>query len=252
MKVIRLKMTNCFLLQAGDKKILVDTGYCWEMDTLKQKLKEHNWSLCALDYLFITHCHDDHVGLVKSIIELNPKIKIVISKMGAVFSQTGKHNNIPGSGYINKRVNFILTLKSKFNKNWTHTFPSFIIRTHDIIIERDCTFEDFGINLAGKILLSPGHTLDHMSIVLDDGSCISGDAAANFPKLLHLNNCVISVNSLAQYYESWEKIINSKVKLIYPSHGSKFNAVLLEKNLRKNIEEKMVKWKSEYITTDYS
>jgi len=218
------------------------------MPTLLKGLSENNILLNDIEYIFITHCHDDHVGLIKEIITQNTNLKLIISEKGGKFCQTGKHNNIPGSGHINKRVSFVLKIKSKLNPKWNHTFPSFNIREQDIIITKDCKLSEIGINLNGSIILTPGHTLDHMSLIIDD-KCICGDAAANFLGFLGLKNCVISVNDINTYYTSWDKIINQKVTTIVPSHGDQFSVKRLVNNLRKNKEKNVVKWGEEYLTT---
>ncbi len=242
---LQLKLTNCFVIPVDEKFMLVDTGYEWEFEKLKQELAENHLTLQSIKYLFITHHHDDHLGLVKRIIDENPKIKIVSSKIGKDFLASGKHNNFKGAGYINKRIGFVLGLKGQFDKKWTHSFPPVILRDSDILIDKDISFKDIAINIGGKIVNTPGHTKDSISIVLENGDCISGDATANFLGFLGTESCVISVNDLDEYYSSWDKLIAENVKTIYPSHGKPFNVERLVKNLRKNKKENMQLWKIE-------
>ena len=241
---IKLKITNCFIVKVDNKVILVDTGYEFEYEKLISKLTKSNITLQNIDFIFITHCHDDHVGSIAKIIDQNPNIKLILSKKASEFGFTGKHNNIYGSGYLNKRIALILKLKGILNKNWNHTFSPFEKRNNDIVIDHDILLNEIGINYNGKILMTPGHTLDHISLVIDD-ICISGDSVANFPRIIGLHYCVVSVNNLSEYYNSWNKIILNNVKKIFPSHGNRIDINKIQKNINKNSEKNIVKWSKE-------
>jgi glyoxylase-like metal-dependent hydrolase (beta-lactamase superfamily II) len=245
MIILRFKVTNCFLIPVDDKFMLVDTGYEWEYEKLIERLLQNQITLQNIKYLFITHNHDDHVGLVQKVLEENPCIKIITSKIGKDFLASGKHNNSKGAGYINKRVGFVLQLKGKFDKKWTHSFPPVILRDNDIIIDKDVSFKEINININGKIICTPGHAKDCISILFENGECISGDATANFLGFLGTKNCVISVNDLDEYYNSWDKLIAENVKTIFPSHGKAFKAERLLKNIRKNKKKNMKVWETE-------
>jgi len=242
-KTIRLKFTNCFLIPVEKKYLLIDTGYEFEWQDFVDGLRKNNVQINDIKYLLLTHHHDDHAGLLNNITGINPDIAIIASKLAKEYLAQGRHVNFPGAGYINKRIAFVLKLRSIFNKNWTHIFPKFIMRSHDILIENDCKLIDLNINLNGKILLTPGHTRDSISLLLDDGYCFTGDAAANFLQFLGSKYCVISVNDLDDYYNSWEKIIDNKALIIFPAHGNSFTVDKLVKYLRKNKKQNMVIWK---------
>jgi len=241
-KTINLKLTNCYLVPVESKYLLIDTGYEYEWRDFLDGLRKNNVQISDIKYLLLTHHHDDHAGLLNDIIDINPDITIITSKLSKEYLAQGKHVNFPGAGYVNKRIAFVLKLKSIFDKNWTHTFPKFVMRSHDILIENDCDLKDLNINLNGKILLTPGHTRDSISLLLDNGNCFTGDAAANFLQFLGLKYCVISVNDLDDYYNSWDKIINNNALIIYPAHGNSFTIDKLVKYLRKNKKQNMLIW----------
>ncbi len=60
---LKLSVTNCFLIKAGQKYILVDTGYEYEWDRFCERLKAAGVSLSAISHLILTHHHGDHAGL---------------------------------------------------------------------------------------------------------------------------------------------------------------------------------------------
>lgn len=132
---------------------------------------------------------------------------MVASRLAAEGLATGKHINMPGGGYINRRVAFLLSFKAKFDKSWTHAFPPRPFRPDDRAIDGDCALRDIGIELDGEIVATPGHTRNSISLVFADGTAIVGDAAADFLAWAGTKHCVISVNDLDAYYESWRKLI---------------------------------------------
>lgn len=177
---VPLKFTNCYLLPVDDGFFLIDTGYDYEWDVFHRELGSLGIDMAQIKYLFITHAHDDHVGLVKQLIDSYPHIRVVCSQLTKEYLATGKHNNIDGAGYVNKRVGLVLRIKGKLHKKWTHTFPAVLMRESDLVFNGDVRLSELGINIGGKILSTPGHTLDSCSLILDNGDCFCGDAAANF------------------------------------------------------------------------
>jgi glyoxylase-like metal-dependent hydrolase (beta-lactamase superfamily II) len=240
-KNIKLGLTNCFLIPLNSKCLLVDTGYEWEWKTFQKRLNDVNVRISDIGYLLLTHHHDDHSGLINNLVESNPQIKIIAYQKAKDYLKLGENVRYPGQGYINKRVGFILGIRDKIDKKWAqHAFPAFDIREKDILINEDTNVKDIGININGKVIVTPGHTDDSISLVLDDGSCFCGDAAANFPQFAGTKYCVIIINDLEEYYRSWVKILNENPRIIYPAHGKPFKAECLQKNLYKNKKENIV------------
>jgi glyoxylase-like metal-dependent hydrolase (beta-lactamase superfamily II) len=236
----KLKVTNIHLVRTGEKYLLVDTGYEYEWDLFCSKLAALGIRLDEIGWLLLTHHHDDHAGLLAKIVETNPAVKVIFSRHGRDILASGKHFHTPEAGYVNRRIGFLLALKGRFDKKWTHAFPPYRARENDLPIRDGTRFESLGIPLAGKIVETPGHSPDHISIVFDDGDCISGDAASNFLQWAGTKYCVISVDDLYTYYASWQKLIASSAKRIFPSHGKPFNADALRQNLGKHKREEMV------------
>ncbi len=240
MKTIKLKYTNSYLIPADSKYILIDTGYEWEWELFLKQLSNLNIKPSDISHLVLTHHHDDHCGLINKLISLNPSLIIVLSRIGSEYLKNGKHVHSVGFGYINRTIALIMKLKGTFDKKWTHTFPTFEHRDVDVLLHDDVNLKDIGIGLNGRVIKTPGHSDDSISVILEDGSCFCGDAAANFLQLAGTKYCIISVDNWDEYYRSWEKIISSGAKLIYPAHGKAFKVKKLMENLRKNKKENMV------------
>lgn len=241
---LKLKLTNCYLSPINDNKyLLIDTGYEWEWHTFKQKLNNLKININDISYLLLTHHHDDHSGLVTILIEQNPDIIIILHHLCSDYLKLGKHVHPSIFWYINKKIAFILALKAKFDKKWTHSFPKYEGRSSDILIKEDISLKDLGINIVGEIIETNGHSSDHISLILDNAICICGDAAANFLQFAGTKYCIISLDDWDKFYKSWDKIINMNVRKIYPAHGKEFNIVKLQKNLRKNKKKNLVQIK---------
>jgi hydroxyacylglutathione hydrolase len=236
----KLKVTNIYLVRAREKYLLVDTGYEYEWDLFCRKLATLGIQMDEIGWLLLTHHHDDHTGLLAKIVETNPAVKVIFSQHGRDILASGKHFHTPEAGYVNQQIGFLLALKGRFDKKWTHAFPPYQARENDLPVSDATRFEALGIPLDGKIIETPGHSPDHISIVFDDGDCISGDAASNFLQWAGAKYCVISVDNLDTYYASWRKLISSGAKRIYPSHGKPFSIDALRRNLGWHKKENIV------------
>jgi glyoxylase-like metal-dependent hydrolase (beta-lactamase superfamily II) len=239
-KKLKLSVTNCYLLKADHGYVLIDTGYDWEWDTFRKQLDRAKIDFADIEYLILTHHHDDHAGLLNQVVTKNPGIKVVMSRRAKELLAKGRNDRTNGGAYINKRVNALLTIKKMFDKRWTHTFPPYNTRENDIVVSGSISLQELGIGLTGKILQTLGHSADSISVVLDDGDCIAGDAAANFLQFAGTKHCIIYVEDLEQYYRSWSSILEAGAKQIYPAHGKPFSAEELNKYINRNSESDMV------------
>jgi len=131
-------------------------------------------------------------------------------------------------------------LKKVIDKKSNLKFPPYKTRENDILVSEDIRLETIGINLKGKIIKTPGHTVDSISVLFDDGDCIVGDAAANMLRFAGTKYCVIFICNIDEYYKSWEKIISENSKRIFPAHGKPFSVEKLKINIGKNLKKDMV------------
>ena len=125
---------NSFLIE-GDKKALIDTSHLkfkelW-FETIKDKINPRE-----IDYLIVSHTEPDHSGLIGHLLELNPNIKIVGSKVAIKFLADQIHRDFQSipvkSGEeldlgINQKNNIRHKLEfiSAPNLHWPDTIFSF-------------------------------------------------------------------------------------------------------------------------------
>jgi len=227
---VRLRYTNCFLVRHGGGFLLIDTGYDYEWDRFVEGLARLGIGPGDITQLILTHHHDDHCGLLNRLTAENPGIVIMMSALAARRLEGGVHVFKRGAGYITQRIRLLAWIKSKLEPTWTHSFPPFHARPHDRIIEAPVRLSDLGFDLEGSILATPGHTEDSISVVMDDGTCFCGDAAANFLQFAGARYCVIFVEDLALYYHSWNLLLAAGARVVCPAHGKPFPARRLMEN----------------------
>jgi len=91
-KTLKLSVTNCYLLKADHRYVLIDTGYDWEWDTFRKQLDRAKIDFADIEYLILTHHHDDHAGLLNQVVTKNPGIKVVMSKRAKELLTKGRND----------------------------------------------------------------------------------------------------------------------------------------------------------------
>lgn len=229
--------------------ILIDTGYEEDWDLFLVQIQKANIKLSEISHIILTHHHDDHCGLIHNILNENPSIHVVMSYLCKDLISMGENDHTHGGGLLNKRVALLVKLKQfyvsmklrkKVDKSRNLKFKPYILRDCDILINGETELRKIGIPIDGKILETPGHTVDSLSILFYDGDCLVGDAAANMLKFANLKYCVIFICNMDEYYRSWEKIIASGAKKIFPAHGKPFSVDKLKTNIGKNKAKNLI------------
>ena len=70
---IRIVNTYIYLTKSG--YIMIDTGYDNGYYSVVKKLKKLN---IEVNYIFLTHAHDDHAGFLDEFLKKNPNVKVII------------------------------------------------------------------------------------------------------------------------------------------------------------------------------
>lgn len=246
---IKLSVTTCYFVPADSQYVLIDTGYEEDWDLFLVQIQKANIKLSEISHIILTHHHDDHCGLLYNILRENPSICVVMSHLCKDLISMGENDHTHGGGLLNKRVAFLVQLKqfylsikllTRIDKSSNLKFKPYILRDRDILIHGKTALRQIGIPIDGTMIETPGHTVDSLSILFDDGDCLVGDAAANMLRFADLKYCVIFICNIDEYYKSWEKIIASGAKKIFPAHGRPFSVVKLKTNLGKNKAKNLV------------
>jgi hydroxyacylglutathione hydrolase len=239
---LKLKYTNCYIIRLKEDYLLIDCGYDRDMLLLDKLLQKHNIKLTDIKFLFLTHHHDDHSGLTNYIVEQNPEVSVIMDKLCEKLIKVGENDRTHGGGWCSKEVKFIAGLNRRLHPEWTLIFPAYTTRPKDILLpsENGTLLPSLGFN--AKIIRTPGHTVDSISILDSEGNFFCGDAAANFLLWANPRYCPLFITDVSEYYKSWKKILSLGIKKIYPAHGKPFDPIKLQKNISAVTQEKLAEF----------
>lgn len=234
--------TNSYLIKGDNGYLLIDTGYEAHYSGFLKEITEHDIKLQEINYLLLTHHHDDHSGFVKKILN-DCELKIIAHDNAENLLRKGENDKTNGGGIINRKMYFVFKFGQWFIPNlFNLTFPPLKLREKDILVNKDDNeiLKRIGIN--GDILFTPGHTIDSISLLMFEGSLFCGDLAANLPAWLDIKYCPPFVTDLEILYQSWQKIIGSRAKKVYPSHGQPFEVEKLREYMNDYKNEDLIKF----------
>lgn len=212
-RLIKVGITNCYLIEKNDLIILVDTGQKRKSELLKSQLSsllgERN-----LDYLILTHTHYDHAEnalMVKQ--KFSPKI--IVHESEADFLQNGFTKLPKGTNII---TNFISGLGNRFARKIGEYNPV----KADITANESYTME----NINGiEIIHTPGHTIGSISIIIDNEIALVGDTLFGI-----FTKSVLPpfADDKKLLIESWRKLLKTNCLIFLPAHGKRIKRNLLE------------------------
>jgi glyoxylase-like metal-dependent hydrolase (beta-lactamase superfamily II) len=207
-----------YLLKTPIGYIAIDTGFPNGLSTFLTLTQTYGIPHSAIKYFFITHSHIDHVGLLSKLVSLSPTAKIIGTEETFKRLKAGATPIVPGRrslGWPGRAFQFLRRGKPKPSQ-----FPAV-----DVPEDRKIVFDgkrqflrENGV--AADILMLPGHTADSIGLMLEDGRLFCGDAAMN--GLPGEGRHLIAAENLEEYYLTWDVMIGSKAKWIYPAHGPRF------------------------------
>ena len=219
------RIMNTWLYPIEGGWVMIDTGY---ENSCPKVLKRLNKLLIKPDevrYLFLTHAHDDHAGFLEEWMTKHPQTQ-VIAHEGAIDGLRRGQNSFDGG--CSTLFAFLFCQLMTLIGNGEHRYPS-LTEEHleKIITINQNIMPEIEHVLQGKILFTPGHTADSVSLLVD-GNLFCGDAAMNGIPSSH--RITIWVEDKNAFEHSWEQILASGANKLYPAHGNPFGTEELVKN----------------------
>ncbi len=204
-----------FVLKINEGYLLIDTGMPGNTGKIASGMKKMGAELSEIKYIFLTHHHIDHVGSLQEIRE-KTGAKLILHKNALPYMEKG-------ISQVGKPVHFIAALMNKvFTLMGGSGYSPIFSGKDDIIITDDDDETLRKLGLKGKILFTPGHTDDSISILLDDGTLFCGDTCNP-----------LFVDNGEDLRKSLIKIVESDVKKVIPSHGPPLDAEFIRKDMNK-------------------
>jgi len=216
---IPVGICNCFLLR-GERTILVDGGAMGGLPAFKRKLKELHIEPGEIELILLTHGHWDHITCLGDI-QTMTGAKIAVHEKDRFMVETGEPpfpNGVNGYGKA----------MSALAKGILHPhLPKLKVDT--VIPDAGMSLRAFGI--PGEVIYTPGHSMGHVSIVLDTGDALVGDMAMNDWYLRLSPGLPILADDIRLVVESWKKILPLGIKRVYPAHGLDFPVEVMQKEI---------------------
>lgn len=203
---------------------MIDTGYEHSLKYVEKKLSKRGIPCTEIKYVFLTHAHDDHAGFLNELLSKYSEIEVIASSRAIPVLLRGQNSFIGGCSSFTARVFCgFMALAGKGK----HCFPA-IDKQH---LGRFIEISPQNINnvekrLQGKILFTPGHTSDSISLKIGN-IVFCGDAAMN--GIPSFKRITIWIEDKNNFYNSWDILIAEKADWIYPAHGKPFRPEELSK-----------------------
>lgn len=197
---------NCYLLQAGDGYVLIDTGAPNARKTLKRELDSLGCRPGALNLIVLTHGDLDHIGNAAHLRSVFGS-KIAMHADDARIAETGDM-------FVNRdKSSFILSaLASRlFGFGKSERF------TPDVLIEDGFALSGYG--LEARAITIPGHSKGSIGILTADGDLFCGDLFDNTERPA-LNSLMDDRDTAIR---SAAKLSALRIRTVHPGHGKPFS-----------------------------
>ncbi len=216
-KIINIggKVVNNYLIVTEKGCIAIDTGYAGGFDKFADRLLKSGLHIPDIKYIFLTHAHDDHAGFLNDL--MNATNAPVVLHKDAVNRLKKGQNSFDG-GCTSRKALTACKILTLFGKG-KHLFPSIDVSRHAITVtQNDQPFRELELN--AKVMLLPGHTIDSIGLLFEDGVLFCGDAAMTGPLMAARHP--IWLENLDDHFRTWDAMIESNAKVIYSGHGNPF------------------------------
>jgi hydroxyacylglutathione hydrolase len=216
---IPVGICNCYLLR-GERTILVDAGAWGGLPAFVSKMKTLNVDPKQIDLILLTHGHWDHITNLNDIRGMTGA-KVAIHGQDQLMVETGEPPFPDGT----TRYGDFMSWSAKK-----------LLHPHLAKVKVDMVLDDGGMSLAeygipGKVVYTPGHSMGHVSILLDSGDAIVGDMAMNSWFLRLTPGLPVLADDINIVVQSWKKILPMGIKRIYPAHGMDFPIEVMQKEI---------------------
>lgn len=172
------------MVSVGSSRILVDLGWPGSMGEMRAALKRMDVPLREIKYGLATHYHIDHAGLAQELKLAGVPLLVV-----------------------DVQVEWIPRMKQHIKA--ADQFTDITLHDNVVISCGESRALLAAVGIAGEIVHTPGHSNDHVSLVLDNGAAFTGD----------LGSMALSGDDAEVARASWQLLIDKGATTVYPGHG---------------------------------
>lgn len=224
---ITYNSTNYYLEPCSNGFLLIDAGWHGKVEKFKNGLKMLGVKPDEIKYILLTHHHHDHVAIVQELKTIT-NAKLIVHKNQIPYLERGVTNTVDI-----KQYNRVLRLIDRFTKPFIkYNYPPITINNYDTIMSDDINNNILrNIGVEGKIVSTPGHSNDSVSILLDNGTAYVGDLAMNIKSMKRMSGMPLPIEAedFEQVKFSIKNLIHLGANLFYPSHGEVITKEMIER-----------------------
>jgi len=144
--------TNTFFIEGSNGGLLVDTDMAGTLPLFFRSIKTAGIDIRDVSYVLASHYHPDHIGLVGELQQLGVTLLLVDIQQPAVHFADGIFARSRNLRYVPIDENKAMVISCAKSRGFLHS-----------------------LGIEGEIILTPSHSEDSISLILDDGDCIVGD-----------------------------------------------------------------------------
>ena len=216
---IPVGIDNCFLLR-GERTIFIDGGAWGGTPAFKRGMQNLNIDPKEIELIILTHGHWDHITCLSDIREMSGA-KIAIHHSDQFMVEEGSPPFPAGVNAYGRVMSWSARqlLRPKLPR----------IKVDMVLDDRGMSLHEYGI--PGRVVHTPGHSMGHVSILLDSGDAIVGDMAMNSWFLRLTPGLPVLADDINLVVQSWRKILPMGIKRIFPAHGMDFPVDVIQKEI---------------------
>jgi hydroxyacylglutathione hydrolase len=209
---IRLRGVNCYLIEAGEGFVLIDTGAPQQRARLEEALERAGCRPGKLRLVALTHGDYDHAGNAAYLRE-KYSAKIGMHREDSERVELADWD----LGMKTEPDRFTLLFRAISKLALRFIDPSrFETFTPDVFLEDGQTLSDYGVD--ATVLHLPGHTRGSIGILTAEGDLFCGDLMQNMLRpSLHF-----FIDDMTAARAGIERLRGLGVKSVYPGHGRPF------------------------------
>ncbi len=201
---IPLRLSNAYLIQAGQQSLLVDAGSPGDSSRILATLA--NIGVQKLDWIILTHAHFDHVGSAAQLRRVtNARVLIQEQDVPSLLNGKSELGEVRGRGRLSA---WLLPLAERL-------FPVEPIEPDAVFSDR---FHLPDLNITITTIHTPGHTLGSSILLVNESHLFAGD-------LVSTTGAAHPQRYYAQDWSALERSLHFIQELrpakTFPGHGAK-------------------------------
>jgi glyoxylase-like metal-dependent hydrolase (beta-lactamase superfamily II) len=216
---------NTHIISNSRGVVVIDAGMPHQARRIAGKIRALGHSPQDVRLIVITHGHVDHAGSALALKRLTGA-PIAMHRADARLTATADLKIPPGR---NRAMDAAGRMIIRFG--WAMPIEPF---APDVWLDDEQSLREFGIN--ARVVHTPGHTAGSISIALDDGTLLVGDALLNIVRV----SFPLWWEDAAQARASAHKILSLQPRVCYSGHGRPFSLRALDKFVARNCREPRV------------